>query len=104
MTKGRKTRKQEPRPDLKHINTGARSWNTVRNFDVFISGLKLIPQRKICTNIQVMGRKKKKEEKTTNKQKTHTLCQPSFPSKLCIHEIKTNTVERKKIIVQYGKQ
>lgn len=84
MTKGRKTRKQEPRPDLKHINTGARSWNTVRNFDVFISGLKLIPQRNICTNIQVMGRKKKKRRKN-NKQTENTHPLPTQFSKQTLY-------------------
>lgn len=84
MTKGRKTRKQKPRPDLKHINTGSRSWNTVRNFDVFISGLKLIPQRKICTNIQEMGGKKKKEEKN-NKQTENTQPLPTHFSKQTLY-------------------
>ena len=53
--------------------------------------------------------KRKKKGETSwdksEKTKTHiTLPQPNVPSKLSVHDIKTNTVERKKIVMQYGKQ
>lgn len=95
--KGRKIIKQELKFDPKFINTWARSWNHVTNTDTssfLTSDLYHKHTQKLGNYIREMG----KTPKCTYPS------QPNFLSKLCVHEIKANTVQRKKIITQYGKE
>lgn len=95
--KGRKIIKQELRFDPKFINTWVRSWNPVGNPDTssfLTSDFYHKHTQKLRNYVREVG----KTPKCTQPS------QPNSPSKLCVHEIKTNPVERKKISTQYGKE
>lgn len=78
---GKATSRKQLRCDIKHINTWARSWNLERNISTsFFLASNLHHKIYLCYHERDRGKKWSQE--------TPTLCQPHFPSKIYIHEIK----------------